>query len=427
MSTLIRRDAGHPFDPTDPGQLDEFQGFGCDVPTTDGMIAAVRSPLNPANTPANARRAAKLFVPGLIPAGALPGDDLPTPDRVTPNVNFGRQGLHDLDVAVPGMTANGGRLPVWSFQDILGNVASWPAPTIRVREGQIVHSFLNSRQGPHTIHHHGIEPTPMNDGVGHLTFEVGGGGYTYQWRAGEAGTYFYHCHRNTVLHFEMGMYGALIIDPPEGQGVTFVGNTLTPYGVEKIWVADDFDTRWHGLANNGTPPIDHVASGIAECGPADTWMAIDDPDNPELHRFNPNVFVVSGVAAAWDPARQRTMENAVIAGAATATVTRGQPLLLRTLNASYCTQRWQFPSTLSGRVIAQDGRTLGREPFGRYSAPFTLASIGHRFELSTARRWDILIDTSGAAAGTHYVEIGYYHWITNVHIQTVRVPIVVAV
>lgn len=443
MAEFIPRDISTPFDPDDEEQIAEFEGFASDVPTTDGMIDAVN--LVPGFTRANAVRAAKLFSEGYLNNLVGGVNDLPTPDLTQPSAGaiFERRGLHDQQINVPLAGGGTAAVEMWSFERRIDRGVAisgadrdaWPGHTIRVREGEIVHSVMGSRSGPHTIHHHGIEPTAANDGVGHLTFEVGGGQYTYQWRAAEAGTYFYHCHRNTTLHFEMGMYGMLIVDPDVpgapftdgGPGVTLVRDTPTAYDAEAIWVADDIDTRWHGSdvgdpLFNGTPVIANsdVAAGIQD---PDTdaragFISINDPDNPRLHDFRPNVFVVSGVAApAVDDGQN------LIAGVG-ATIQTNQTLLVRTLNASYCTQVWKFPTSLQGTVIAVDARTLGRDGFGSYSQPFSLASIGHQFMFTTARRWDILIDGSSATfIGQHLVEIEFRHWISNDLLRTLRVPI----
>jgi hypothetical protein len=91
---------------------------------------------------------------------------------------------------------------------------SFPGPVIRVPRGVIFHGETQgSGSPPHTIHWHGHEPTPMNDGVGHCSMEIGQ--YTYQWQPNFIGSYFYHCHRNTVQHFEFGLYGFTIVDPPD--------------------------------------------------------------------------------------------------------------------------------------------------------------------------------------------------------------------
>jgi len=431
MATLIPRDAGFPFDPADMHELAEYEGFAADVPNTTGIITAVNSP--PAVPNANSVRAARMIDPALV-AGLAVGDDFPTPDRMpSPDRIFERRGAHNVDV--PVLNPDGSLwalVPVWSFEDLVTGQQTWPAPMIRVREGQLVHSLLGSQQGPHTIHHHGIEPTPMNDGVGHLTFEVDAGSYTYQWQAAEAGTYFYHCHRNTVLHFERGMYGPLIIDPPSGPGKTYVGDDLVDYDAEALWVVDDFDTRWHGLRRDadgndidyGVGPdgrvrevVDNVASGLQGLG-INTFTRIGDAANPRLHDFNPNVFLVTGQPTRFG------VDQEVLA-AVGVTVRQGRNLLVRTLNGSYAHTRWRFPSQIPGQVIAADGRTFGKAPFGAYSSPATLASMAHRFQLSVARRWDVLLDTTGVAPGQYLVEVDFHHWLTDARLRTIRLPITV--
>ena len=175
---------------------------------------------------------------GLSPAAPA------TPGLVTADKTFNRDTFMGATQVI-----NGVNVTIFGFTDSnMGGMAAqrFPAPLIRVNQGDIVHTVLNVMMGVHTIHHHGIEPSTFNDGVGHYSFDVQGT-YTYQWQASQAGTYFYHCHTNTVLHAEMGMYGALIVDPPTGPGTAFAGGPA--YQVEAIWAVDDIDTSWHCAAS----------------------------------------------------------------------------------------------------------------------------------------------------------------------------------
>lgn len=432
---LIRRDAGDEqgFGLGDPGGMNdpafadqEFREFSV-PPNTQRIVDDLV-----AQTPNS--RAMRLFRPGLLAEGV--DGALPTPDPLPFDIFYETQGLREpsTPLNVPGV----GEIEIWSFRDRAfdGDVdpepdrAVWPARTIRVKEGQIVHSEMNSRRDMHTIHHHGIEPTAANDGVGHLTFDVQDLHYVYQWKAAEAGTYFYHCHVNTVLHFEMGMYGMLVIDPDVegapfidgGAGAVYRRDEIVPYQKEAFWVADDIDRRWHANADHG-----HEGhSGIF----SDHFVPINSDHNPHLHDFNPDVFVVSGVPAHHE--NGATPDNFLIdadgeIGLVTPRISRsaGEKLLIRALNASYTTTRWRFAPSIAGEVIAGDGRTYGHAPFGQYSSPYTLASKGHELELTTAQRRDILVDAGQMALGDHFVEIGYYHWITNNLIQRIRVRIIV--
>ena len=230
-----------------------------------------------------------------------------TPDRLRPDVIIRREfargrsdGAGRKEDQVLGPSARSSNA---------GGKAVYPSPPIRVRQNQIVHTHLKARKGPHTIHHHGIDTTTFNDGVGHVSFEAGE--YTYQWKASQTGFNIYHCHRNTVLHFQMGMFGLIIIDPPDGPGHFLADREgradRIPYQVEKIWVASNIDPRWHNeIRGRG-----HEA-GL--CG-----------EDVGLNRFEPKYFLLNGVFS------NRTMEDprAVVRAKV------GDTILLRILNASY--------------------------------------------------------------------------------------------
>ena len=119
-------------------------------------------------------------------------------------------------------------LNFFAFRDKdVGSGPQFPGTTIRVPRGVIFHAETNGKgPPPHTIHWHGIEPTPMNDGVGHCSMEIGS--YMYQWMPSFIGSYFYHCHRNTVQHFEFGLYGNLFILPPDAYFASIESETVDP-------------------------------------------------------------------------------------------------------------------------------------------------------------------------------------------------------
>jgi FtsP/CotA-like multicopper oxidase with cupredoxin domain len=305
----------------------------------------------------------------------------PTPDNVAADVTINRQGYTSTNVTMP----DGQSVEFWSFTDggSWNSPVSFPSPTIRVRQGQIVHTNFSANHGTHTIHHHAIEPTTFNDGVGHTSFEVRGS-YTYQWRPAHAGTYFYHCHKNTTLHFEMGMYGLLIVDPASGQKRLYdpdpndTNAVDTTYDVEATWVVDDVDPTWRSL--------DHDA-GL--CG-ADVGLNI----------FRPKYFMITGVPNNKTTTDSRAVVNMKV----------GQRLLIRHVNASYSVVR-QTITGLDAQLVGVDGRALRTNAaLGDFGAPYTVAA-GTPLLSTSAQRHDLLVKPT--VKGQYRVRMEFLHWITG--------------
>jgi FtsP/CotA-like multicopper oxidase with cupredoxin domain/plastocyanin len=94
-----------------------------------------------------------------------------------------------------------------------------PGPELRVREGDLVRIILtNHLPVPTTIHWHGVELNYKMDGVPGITQEAvkPGGTFVYEFVAYPAGTRMYHSHQDTTSQLELGLYGALIIEPRHG-------------------------------------------------------------------------------------------------------------------------------------------------------------------------------------------------------------------
>jgi plastocyanin len=286
-------------------------------------------------------------------------------------------------------TGNGGR----EFLDAQGR-GGVPSPTIRVNQGDIVQLTLKPGKRVHTIHLHGIEPDDFNDGVGHTSFEVTGG-YTYQFRPSHAGTYFYHCHVNTVLHVQMGMFGLLVVDPPSGKGKLFPHGPR--YDKEAILVPFELDPRWHTLGH---------AAGL-------------DGADVGLHNFRPQYFLVNGAAAPnpSDISKPQVINDPRV----TIRGRVGQRILIRHLNGGYFPSSLLMPEQLlPGYVYEHDarpylkinprtGRVVRRR--GRLVHPRQPIPAAGLVGLTVAERQSMIVQPR--VAGRFLITIFFQHWISG--------------
>ncbi|KPV54960.1 copper oxidase, partial [Kouleothrix aurantiaca] len=96
-----------------------------------------------------------------------------------------------------------------------------PGPRIRVTEGDRVRiNVTNNLPEETSVHWHGLILPNVMDGPAEITQAPiePGETYTYEFTTQQAGTFFYHTHREPDRQQALGMYGALIIDPKDAAG-----------------------------------------------------------------------------------------------------------------------------------------------------------------------------------------------------------------
>jgi len=108
--------------------------------------------------------------------------------------------------------------------DIAGSTASVltvngsiPGPTLRFTEGDTARIRVrNAMEEETSIHWHGLLVPPGMDGVPLISFApiAPGTTFTYEFPIRQNGTYWYHSH--TTMQEQIGVYGALVINPRDG-------------------------------------------------------------------------------------------------------------------------------------------------------------------------------------------------------------------
>jgi len=240
-----------------------------------------------------------------------------------------------------------------------------PSEHIEPVEGQLIKINYRNQSGmPHTIHLHGLDVDQANDGVPQTSFAIPPmGEHIYEFVAPHAGTYHYHCHVDTVVHYQRGMSGAIIVRPPGGEtNLAWVGGPT--FDEEVLWHLHTYDLSWRGVMVSG----------------------------PATARHRPDVFLLNGNETAAATADPFTRLNLAV----------GQTAYIRLVNSCY---QWGRVSLggLPFTVVASDGRPMRRAPSAtewelgpgeRYDLLFTATQAG-QFQATV----DYLDDHTGAVLG----------------------------
>jgi nitrite reductase (NO-forming) len=173
--------------------------------------------------------------------------------------------------------APGVKQEVWTFNDQV------PGPVIRTKLGDVVNVTLtNDGKMGHSIDFHASEVAPN---VEMRTLQPGES-LVYQFKAEHAGIYMYHCGTAPALHhIGNGMFGALIVDPPD----------LAPVDKEFVFVQSEWylgaqgepgdlakmtDEAWDAVVFNGyynqyksapvhVQPGEKVRAWVLDAGPSE--------------------------------------------------------------------------------------------------------------------------------------------------------------
>ena len=136
--------------------------------------------------------------------------DLHGPSGGTPDARF------ELTAGATDIRLSSGRV----VHALTFNGAS-PGPELRVRQGDLVEVVLRNADLDEgvTIHWHGIDVPNAEDGVAGVTQNavLPGGSYAYRFRAEQLGTFWYHTHQVSSKEVKRGLFGIVVIEPPEHQ------------------------------------------------------------------------------------------------------------------------------------------------------------------------------------------------------------------
>lgn len=228
---------------------------------------------------------------------------------------------------------------IWGFDGVT------PGPEIRARQGErVTRLFENRLPQASSVHWHGVRIDNRMDGAPGLTQAAvePGASFLYDFAVPDAGTYWYHPHSRTWEQMARGLYGALIVEEPDG-----------------------------------APAVD-----------LDQALLIDD------WRLSDDAQIAGGFGAMHDRAHAGRLGNWITVngdGAWSRAVGRSARLRLRLVNTANARIFTLALSGLEGWVVALDGMPLAApEPF-------------RPLRLAPAQRADLIVDVTADAGSEAFL------------------------
>jgi nitrite reductase (NO-forming) len=178
---------------------------------------------------------------------------------------------------LPLEIAPGVKQEMWTFN---GQV---PAPVLRGHVGDLFTvTLVNEGKNGHSLDFHASEVSPDRE----MRTIAPGESLVYQFRATHSGIWMYHCGTPPVLHHVgNGMYGAVVIDPPDLPPVDheylFVQSELYRDGVSEAGYARMQREQWDAVVFNGyanqyseapirIEPGESVRAWVLNAGPSES-------------------------------------------------------------------------------------------------------------------------------------------------------------
>ena len=138
-----------------------------------------------------------------------------------------------------------------------GYNGQYPGPMIRAPRGStVIVDFTNRIDLPTTVHWHGLRLDNRFDGVPGLTQAPVAPGETFRYELHfrDSGVYWYHPHMREDIQQDLGLYGNLMVSPPEP-------DYYSPVNREEVLILDDVLIDDAGLMPYGADSPTHTLMG----------------------------------------------------------------------------------------------------------------------------------------------------------------------